>query len=69
MIVTTTNTIALEMVGEVRFKRYLGVKPKNLLLNCVLGKGRVLFKKKKKMNQGCLLGFQPKHLGKWQCHL
>lgn len=48
MIVTTTNTIALEMVGEVRFKRYLGVKPKNLLLNCVLGKGRVLFKKKKK---------------------
>lgn len=57
MTVATTNTIAVEMVGEDTFKRYLGVKPRNLLLNCVLEKGRVLFKKKKKKNQGCLLGF------------
>lgn len=45
MIATTTNTIAVEMVGEDRFKRHLGVKPRNLLLNCVLEKGQVLFKK------------------------
>lgn len=52
MTVATTNTIAVEMVGEDTFKRYLGVKPRNLLLNCVLEKGRVLFKKKKKRIKG-----------------
>ena len=39
MIVALTNMIAIETVGEDRFKIHLGVKLRTLLLTCVLKNG------------------------------
>lgn len=36
----TTNAGEVEMVGEDRIKTHSEVKPRNLLLNCILEKGQ-----------------------------